>query len=209
MNTSENEFDKKALIWEKDPVRALNAKKVADEIIKAIGTSSMLSGFEYGCGTGLVSFNLQSSLKHIVMADSSKGMVKVTSEKIEQSGVTNMSVIEADLTSGLIDDRKYGLIYTMLTMHHIEDVKKMLLTFNRMLENGGYLFIADIDKEDGSFHGVDFTGHKGFDRLELLNWCKSAGFSGIDFMTVTTIVREQSDGSKKVYPVFLMRCRKN
>ncbi len=208
MDLSESEFDKKARTWEKDPVKVLNAKKVADEIIEVIGTSSELTGFEYGCGTGLVSFNLQPFLSQIVMADSSKGMLKIASEKVEQAGYTNMSVLEADLTAGVKDDRKYGLIYTLLTMHHIADVKSLLVTFNAMLETGGYCFIADLDREDGSFHGDDFTGHKGFDRLELLSWCKSAGFSEIDFKTVTTIVRDRGDGRKKVFPVFLLRCRK-
>ena len=208
MDLSESEFDKKARTWEKDPVKVLNAKKVADEIIKVIGTSSELTGFEYGCGTGLVSFNLQPFLSQIVMADSSKGMLKIASEKVEQAGYTNMSVLEVDLTAGVKDDRRYGLIYTLLTMHHIADVKSLLVTFNSMLETGGYCFIADLDREDGSFHADDFTGHKGFDRLELLSWCKSAGFSEIDFKTVTTIVRDRGDGRKKAFPVFLLRCRK-
>lgn len=208
MNQEENKFDEKAKTWEKDPVKVRNAKIVADEIINTIGKSTSLSGFEFGCGTGLVSFNLQENLSKIVLADSSKGMLEVASEKIAQAQFSNMSTLEIDLTSQKPGKDKYGLIYSLLTMHHIADVKKMFDTFHSMLEPGGYLFIADLDKEDGSFHGKDFNGHNGFNRLEMKNWCISAGFTNVEFKTITSITRELPDGSRKVFPLFLMRCRK-
>jgi 2-polyprenyl-3-methyl-5-hydroxy-6-metoxy-1,4-benzoquinol methylase len=135
-------------------------------------------------------------------------MLRVAAEKIEQSQVGNMSVLELDLTSGNVTGKKYGIIYSLLTMHHIADVKKLFSTFLSMLEPGGFLFIADLDKEDGSFHGKDFDGHNGFDRLEMRNWCISAGFSEIDFKTITSIIKTNENGSKKVFPIFLMKCRK-
>jgi ubiquinone/menaquinone biosynthesis C-methylase UbiE len=208
MDSSLNPFDMKADSWEKDPVKVANARKVADEIIKVVGTTTELNGFEYGCGTGLVSFFLQPYLKHIVLADNSKGMLKVAAEKIEQSQVGNMSVLELDLTSENVTEKRYGIIYSLLTMHHIADVKKLFSTFFSMLEPGGFLFIADLDKEDGSFHGQDFDGHNGFDRLEMRNWCISVGFTDIEFKTITSILRTRENGSKKVFPVFLLKCSK-
>jgi ubiquinone/menaquinone biosynthesis C-methylase UbiE len=208
MHPEENKFDEKAKTWEKDPVKVRNAKIVADEIIKTIGKSTSLSGFEYGCGTGLVSFNLQENLSKIVLADSSKGMLEVASEKIASAQISNISTLDIDLTSRKPGQEKYGVIYSLLTMHHIADIKKILSTFYSMLEPEGYLFIADLDKEDGSFHGKDFTGHNGFNRLEMKNWCLSAGFTDVEFKTITSITRELPDGSRRVFPLFLMTCRK-
>jgi ubiquinone/menaquinone biosynthesis C-methylase UbiE len=208
MHPEENKFDEKAKTWEKDPVKVRNAEIVADEIIRTIGKSTSLSGFEYGCGTGLVSFNLQENLSKIVLADSSKGMLEVASEKIASAQFSNMSTLDIDLTSRKPGKEKYGVIYSLLTMHHIADIKKIFSTFYSMLEPGGYLFIADLDKEDGSFHGKDFTGHNGFNRLEMKNWCLSAGFTDVEFKTVTSITRELPDGSRRVFTVFLMTCRK-
>jgi 2-polyprenyl-3-methyl-5-hydroxy-6-metoxy-1,4-benzoquinol methylase len=208
MQAEENKFDEKAKTWEKDPVKVRNAKIVADEIIKTIGKATSLSGFEYGCGTGLVSFNLQENLSKIVLADSSKGMLEVASEKIAQAQFSNMSTFEVDLTSQKPGKEKFGIIYSLLTMHHITDVEKIFETFHSMLEPGGYLFIADLDLEDGSFHGKEFTGHNGFNRLEMKKWCVAAGFTDVEFKTITSITRELPDGSRRVFPLFLLKCRK-
>lgn len=209
MQSDTNPFNEKAKTWEKDPIKVRNAKIVADEILCTIGKSTSLSGFEYGCGTGLVSFNLQEHLSKIVLADSSKGMLEVASEKIATAQFSNMSTLEIDLTSREPGNEKFAIIYSLLTMHHIPDVKKIFDTFHSMLEPGGYLFIADLDKENGSFHGSGFTGHNGFNRLEMKNWCLSVGFTDVEFKTITSITRELPDGSRKVFPVFFMKCRKN
>ncbi|HEX2956398.1 MAG TPA: class I SAM-dependent methyltransferase, partial [Chitinispirillaceae bacterium] len=208
MHSDENPFSEKAKTWEQDPVKVRNAKIFADEIINTIRKSSSLSGFEYGCGTGLVSFNLQPYLSKIILADSSKGMLEVASEKIISAQINNMSTLEIDLTSQKPGDEKFSIIYSLLTMHHIADVQKIFSTFYSMLESGGYLFIADLDKEDGSFHGKDFSGHNGFNRLEMKNWCVSAGFVDVEFKTITSIIRELADKTRKVFPLFLIKCRK-
>jgi ubiquinone/menaquinone biosynthesis C-methylase UbiE len=209
MQLEVNPFNEKAKTWEQDPIKVRNAKIIANEIISTIGNATSLSGFEYGCGTGLVSFNLQANLSKIVLADSSKGMLEVASEKIASAQFNNMSTLEIDLASQKPDDEKFGIIYSLLTMHHITDVKKIFGTFYSMLEPGGYLFIADLDQEDGTFHGSGFNGHNGFNRLEMKKWCLSVGFTDVEFKTITSITRELPDGSRKVFPLFFMKCRKS
>lgn len=57
------DFDELALTWDNEPRRVERAKVVANDIIKAISNLDNMSGLEYGCGTGLLSFNLQPHLK--------------------------------------------------------------------------------------------------------------------------------------------------
>jgi hypothetical protein len=73
-----------------------------------------------------------------------------------------------------------------------------------MLKSGGFIAIADLDSEDGSFHSDD-TGvyHHGFDRDILKNIAKEAGFRDIQFETVSTIRKPHRD-----FTVFLMVARK-
>ena len=80
-----NEFDQKASQWDAKPVRVERALAMADGIRAALPLSSSLTALEYGCGTGLVSFELQSQLGHITLADSSSGMLAVVREKIAAS----------------------------------------------------------------------------------------------------------------------------
>jgi len=78
-----------------------------------------------------------------------------------------------------------------------------------MLKSPGTLCIADLDKEDGSFHGRDFTGHKGFDRKELSAKTEKAGFSHIRFDTVKELNKLVDTGVNKVFPLFLMTAEKS
>lgn len=208
MNTSVNPFDEKAKTWDSDPERAARARTVADAIAKEVPITPGFLAFEYGCGTGLVSFLLSPLLNRIVMADSSKGMLDVLREKIAKGNVTNMYPMELDLIRMEAPPEKFNLIYTLLTIHHVSDVDRILRIFYSMLKTPGYLCIVDLDKEDGSFHGTDFTGHKGFNRKELYDKTEKTGFRNIRFNTVTELTKPTESGKKKAFPLFLMTAGK-
>lgn len=203
-----NEFDEKAKTWDDDPAKIERSKTVAHAMFKEIGDGSDLKAFEYGCGTGLVSFFLQSHFKSILMADSSKGMLAVAAAKITKTGAKNMSVREVDLSHGNPINDRFDCIYTMLTLHHMRDISGTVDHFYAMTENEGYLFVIDLDCEDGSFHGTGFSGHNGFSREFLQRNVENAGFSDVVFRTVFSITKKKENGETGVYPLFLMCCRK-
>jgi ubiquinone/menaquinone biosynthesis C-methylase UbiE len=92
-----------------------------------------------------------------------------------------------------------------MVLHHVTDYKSMLKTFYKMLNSGGYLAIADLYPEDGSFHGFEVTDvHHGFDTKELEELLVSFGFSNIAHRTCFEVVR--ASGTK--YPVFLLVAQK-
>ena len=49
----------------------------------------------------------------------------------------------------------------------------------RLLNAGGFLAIADLYEEDGSFHGEGFTGHNGFDPENLSEILRKNRFRNI------------------------------
>ena len=81
-------FDERAKDWDTDPMKVERAQSVADAIRRAVPLTADMSALEYGCGTGLLSFALQSHLGKITLADTSLGMLSVLTEKIAASGVT-------------------------------------------------------------------------------------------------------------------------
>lgn len=198
-------FDAKAKTWDDDPMKTARAQAVADGIQSRIPLTEHMTALEYGCGTGLLSFALQPQLMHITLADSSSGMLAVLQDKIVANDITNMRAMQLDLTTDPLPSERYNLIYSLMTFHHIEDIDKILRNLFSLLVDPGYLCIADLDSEDGSFHGPDFTGHRGFDRKELERKLIQAGFRSVDFTTVF----EMTKGEKRTrYPVFLMIARK-
>ena len=69
-----------------------------------------------------------------------------------------------------------------------------------MLNENGFIAIADLDAENGSFHS-DNTGvhHYGFDREMLKSIAKEAGFKDIRFDLASTINKPHC-----TFSVFLM-----
>lgn len=201
-------FDERARDWDSDPKKVERARAVAEAIRRTVQLSASMKALEYGCGTGLLSFALQPELGQITLADTSQGMLEVLNEKIAGAGVTNMHPVRLDLASEPLPEERYDLTYSLMTMHHIHHVKDMLLKFHNLLVPGGVLLVADLDREDGSFHTDGTTDvHKGFDRLELQRMVEEAGFEHVTFSTAYEI-RKQIGNEERAFPVFLMSARK-
>jgi ubiquinone/menaquinone biosynthesis C-methylase UbiE len=207
MTTPANPFDTRAKTWDDDLAKVARADAVADAIRASIPLAPTLRALEYGCGTGLLSFALADALGHITLADSSAGMLAALADKLAAQPMPHMQPLKLDLATDPPPSERYDLIYSLMTFHHIPDTDKILADLFALLAPEGHLCIADLDSEDGSFHGPGFDGHKGFDRSDLGNKAKRAGFRSIDFRTVFNITKSESAGQKE-FPVFLMVARK-
>ena len=200
-------FDSKARQWDDNPVFQERGLKIAQAIRQAVPLDRHMSAFDYGCGTGLLSFPLKDELGAILLADSSSGMLDVLAGKIAAQGVTNMTPVKLDLLSDPPPAQHFDLIVTSMTLHHVPDTDHILRVFHDLLKPGGYLCIADLDQEDGSFHGIEIDVHHGFDRTDLGRHTADAGFSDVQFQTVFSIAKERESGTRD-YPVFLMTARR-
>ena len=88
-------------------------------------------------------------------------------------------------------------------MHHVPDVDAVLRAFHALLANGGIVAVADLDAEDGSFHGPDEHVHRGFERADFARRLEAAGFADVAFATPFEIAK-----GDRLYPVFLAVGRK-
>ncbi len=200
-------FDSKARQWDDNPVFRERGLKIAQAIRQAVPLNRTMNALDYGCGTGLLSFPLQDALGAILLADSSAGMLAVVKEKIDAQGVANMATVKLDLLADPLPAQRFDLIVTSMTLHHVPDTDHILRLFHDLLNPGGYLCIADLDREDGSFHGIEVDVHHGFDRTDLGRHAGQAGFADIRFETVFSIAKEHPGGPRD-YPVFLMTARR-
>ena len=199
-----NEFDIKAAEWDKSMMHRERAEKVAGEIMKQIPLNRTMSALEFGAGTGLLSFMLKDHLREITLIDNSQGMVKVLNEKLKTAEAKNLKVVFADLEHDDYEEGSFDLIYTLMVLHHVVDVETIIKKFRGLLNPGGYLAIADLYSEDGSFHGGGFTGHRGFDPGQLSALLQKHGFTGISHRKVYVIERAVSENSREKYDVFLL-----
>ena len=201
-------FDDYAQTWDTEK-RIDRAKVIANEISDSLGIDRAYSAMEFGCGTGLVSFNLCDRFENITLIDSSKGMIDILNSKIEKYEVNNMNASLKDLLKGDSLDMTFDVIYSSMVLHHIPDTLAIIKTFYELLNTDGYLCIVDLDEEDGSFHKdfSDFDGHNGFNQEELKSLLASAGFNDIE-SSVFYYDEKMIEDEKVKYSLFLMKARK-
>jgi len=136
-------------------------------------------------------------------------MLDVLGEKIASAGVTNMHPVKLDLSTDPLPAERYHITYSLLTLHHVPEARGILKKFHDVLEPNGVLIVADLDKEDGSFHTDGTTDvHLGFERGEFQEWVEAAGFGEVRFSTAF-VIQKKIEGVEKTFPVFLMSARKN
>jgi ubiquinone/menaquinone biosynthesis C-methylase UbiE len=201
--SNKNEFDAKAATWD-TPEKIERAQIMADAILADSAGLELDNALEYGCGTGLVSLALRDKIMKVVLADISDGMLAVVQQKIQSLQLDNFFPVKLDLTVEALPAEKFNLIYSLQTLHHIPNTQQIIEVFYGMLEDGGRLFLADLDLEDGSFHGEGFDGHNGFIREELRSIAISVGFRDVKFQNIYSITKTTENGESRVYPLFLM-----
>jgi len=163
---------------------------------------------DYGCGTGLLGFALQPRAAHVTLADSSEGMLEVVREKITASGMTNVTALRLDLQVDPLPNDRFGLVCSLLALHHVPDTLELLRKFHTLLEPGGWVALLDLDQEDGSFHGPEVEVHRGFDRPAFGTELELAGFSRVKLSNAFEIQRGPERGGGR-YSVFLAVARKD
>lgn len=191
-------FEKKANNYDKDENRVNNVGNIANSIRENISLNKTMQIMDFGSGTGLLLENIAPYVSKITAVDVSNSMNKELETKRENLGCT-LEILEMDLSKSKLD-RKFDGIMSSMTMHHIENINSMFIDFYNMLNENGFLAIADLDLEDGTFHTED-TGvfHLGFERKKFLHSAKEAGFSNLKITTASSVQKPHGK-----YQVFLL-----
>ena len=198
MENNIDHFAHKSKSWDMNSKRVQNAKGIADLIVKNINLNRSMELMDFGAGTGLLSYFVAPHVTKISAVDNSPSMLLEFKNKCDEFSCET-EIIEKDLSTDLID-RKFDGIISSMTIHHLEDIKALFSKLYTMLNEGGFIAIADLDTEDGSFHS-DNAGvfHHGFDRETLEKEAKEVGFREIGFELASTISKPHRE-----FTVFLM-----
>ncbi|RQW88432.1 MAG: class I SAM-dependent methyltransferase [Geobacter sp.] len=203
------DFNEAASSWDEEPRRVRLAFEVAEALKREVVISSAMDVLDYGCGTGLVTLCLQPLVRSITGADTSDGMLEILRGKVAGQGLTNVKMVLLDPDRESFPAESFDLLVSSMMLHHVDDPVKLLNDFYRMLRPGGALAVADLDAEDGSFHGHGLSAaHSGFDRDRMRAMLEEAGFR--ETRAVTASMVEKTDDRKivRTYTVFLMTARK-
>jgi len=196
-------FAHKSKNWDMKSRRVQNAKAIAKAIVKNIKLSKEMEMMDLGAGTGLLSFFLAPFVKKVVAVDNSPSMLLEFENKCGEFACETEAILK-NIAIEPLEGRQFDVIVSSMTIHHIEEISALFHTLYGLLKEDGFVAIADLDREDGSFHS-DSTGvfHYGFDREKLQKFAEVAGFKEVGFETVSTIEKPH-----KAFTVFLMTAKK-
>ena len=209
MNPNIQRFDERAGVWDENPVRAELARSIVALAEMEIARFAAPRMMDYGCGTGMCSIPMARGVSSLLALDVSPGMLAKFKEKSEALGLHQVETLQLDLAVQPLEGRKFDVIISAMALHHVRDVAIVLKRFHPLLASNGVLLIADLDREDGSFHD-DPTGveHHGFKRDWILNALWDAGFRMAEICTAHTIVKPAASGDEsRSYPVFFIAAR--
>jgi Methylase involved in ubiquinone/menaquinone biosynthesis len=200
-------FDEYAKTWDTEAMIE-RSKNIAEKIKSCIEYKEDLTAMEFGCATGLISFNLSEVFKEIVLIDSSAEMINVVKEKIAYYDNKNIEALCLDLTKNDYLDKKFDVIYTSMALHHVKDIKKLINMFYELLNKDGKLCIIDLDKEDGSFHenGKEFDGHNGFEHSNIVKVLAENKFMDIEIETFCNIKKIMNANNLDKKPTYSLFC---
>lgn len=198
--TQRKNFDDAAASWDEEPRRVKLAGDIAAAICAHLPLSAEWDALDFGCGTGLVTLQLSRHLRSIVGLDSSQGMLERLRRKIQELELINVRTELCDLEKGELPPGSFHLISSAMTLHHIPEIVPVLKSLHGLLHPGGWIALADLEIEDGSFHDNQIgVFHHGFSRDQLTGMLRLAGFSNIVITAATEVCK-----GERVYPVFLV-----
>ena len=204
MQPSKDYFSEKSKVYEKEPARVDNVTNIADAILgKLVYDRTTTHVLDFGSGTGLLTTKVAPHVKKITTVDISPSMNEQLRSK-KDSLPCELTMLEIDLSTAELDETFDGIISSM-TIHHVKDTLALFQKFHRLLNSGGTIALADLDKEDGTFHSEE-TGvfHFGFDQDAFAALAKKAGFQDVSIEIVSVAKKPYGE-----YPIFLLTGHKS
>lgn len=196
-------FNQAAQDWDKGDLRQNIAHAVFQTIISRIALLKGMNIMDFGAGTGLLSFKIAPMVNQVVGVDLSEKMLEQLASK--NTPELQVTPLYHDILTTPLDQQFHGIVSSM-AMHHVEDTAELFRAFYDHLKRDGFIAIADLEAEDGTFHshGNEGVHHFGFERDALRTTIEKAGFCNVRFHHAYTVEREDQN-----YPIFLLTASKN
>ena len=194
-------FDKRAQNWDSGDIRVNGAKKIAQAIQKKITLTPDMQIVDFGVGTGLLGFEIAKKVKQVYGVDTSAKMLEKLKEK--NSDELNIIPLQQNIIKDPLSQTFDGLVSSM-TLHHVEDLEAFFASIYKNIKENGFIAIADLEAEDGTFHS-DNEGvhHFGFKEEELRKIAEKSGFKNVLIENINIIKKPHRD-----FGVFLLTANK-
>lgn len=205
-----DEAVKKAQQYDQRPFIQNLAQGAGLALSAKVGLQSHWDILDFGCGTGLVLERVATNVHASVAVDSSESMIYVLGEK----KLSNVTACCLELTPhntlqnhytqhSLSASLTFDLVYSSMTLHHLQDIAAMVKLLKTYLKPGGALVAFDLEQGPESilFHPQPVSPsvhHKGgFAADDLCSVWRDAGLQRVSCEKVHRFTKEVSDDDGK------------
>ena len=198
-------FNAVAHTWDEDPRRVAVAAAIVAKMLGALRLTPQTTLLDYGAGTGLVSLALAPYVGRLIAVDEADGMLDILRAKLASGAHGNVEVRHWSAGQDSSGLPEFDVITGSMVLHHVEDIPAAAAVFHGLLRPGGVAAFADLDLDDGRFHGKEMhTFHPGFDRDWLRAVFEKAGFTSVAFQEAHQVTKKFTDDEERTFPIFLL-----
>ena len=163
--------------------------EIAKGLADLAGTSADLTVLDVGCGTGAASVAFHELTGASVYGvDKSAEMLRYARQKSR-----TVNFVRADAHRLPFRDEKFDFAYTLLVIHHLEDVGAFLRELYRVMRNGKVAVLTcshdwvgrhPMNRFFPSFASIDLARFPRVDSVE--RWLEGAGFMKVETRSIET-----------------------
>ena len=136
-----NYWDKKAITYDNHLKKSEKAYLQIVELIRSEINKTQLI-LDIGTGTGEIPIAIADKSGKIIATDYSREMILVCEEKIQRSGINNVSFQVQDCYDLEYGDRTIDVIVVSNLLHLVDKPEQFLISLKRLLKKDGKLIIA-------------------------------------------------------------------
>lgn len=189
-------FDQVSNDWERIRSLQLSESEVEAEILEAAGAGPIGLLVDVGVGTGRILEILSDRVEQGIGIDINRMMLNIARINLEQAGILNCTVREADVTAIPIADASADLVTVHQVLHYLSNPEAAIRECSRILRSDGQLIIVDFAPHQMDDLRESFAHQRlGFSDDEMAEWIDAAG---LVLKRQRNLVARESDGKLTV-----------
>lgn len=193
MSENKIKFDNAAKDWDLSDFKQNLSKNITSKMLDVVNFTKNDTVMDFGCGTGLIGLNIAPFVKKLIGVDISDKMLDVFNEKAKKSNLNNTQTLLV-VENAKFDNLGLDSVVSAMALHHIKNPDELFKDFNHSLNLGGVLAIADLAKEDGTFHENNSgVFHFGFSKDEFCSFFVNNGFEAPTIYVAHTVSKQNKE----------------
>ena len=135
-------FERVAADWD-DMRLAYYDERVIERMVEISGVDGATTVADVGTGTGFVAAGVASRAGRVVAVDNSRAMLDVARANLGALGLTNVELVEGEVTALPLASDSVDAAFANMVMHHAEEPTAVLEEMARVVKPGGSVAVVD------------------------------------------------------------------